>query len=180
MLKNPRRWPTRWRKRWSALVLEPTAGPVLARIHTGPDRGRRRLRTRSQRLRVGGAGRATGLLIMDIRALFDTVPWDLVLRAVEHHSREPWVLLYVKRWLEAPLRLPDSTISEQTMGTPGFRHFTLAGQSFHALRVDAWMARAYPAITFERSAMTRSCAAAARPRPSSSRTGSLQAGGVRA
>jgi retron-type reverse transcriptase len=55
---------------------------------------------------------------MDIRAFFDTVPWDLVLRAVKHHSREPWVLLYVKRWLEAPLQLPDGTISERTMGTP--------------------------------------------------------------
>jgi RNA-directed DNA polymerase len=28
------------------------------------------------------------------------------------------VLLYVKRWLEAPLQLPDGTISERTMGTP--------------------------------------------------------------
>ena len=37
------------------------------------------------------------------------------------------MLLYVKRWLEAPLQLPDGTISERTMGTPQVRqpHFVL-------------------------------------------------------
>ena len=88
---------------------------------------------------------------MDIRAFFDTVPWDLVLRAVKYHCREPWVLLYVKRWLEAPLRLPDGTISERTMGTPqGSAISPLLANLFMHYAFDAWMARAYPAVTFER------------------------------
>ena len=88
---------------------------------------------------------------MDIRAFFDTVPWDLVLRAVKYHCREPWVLLYVKRWLEAPLQLPDGTISERTMGTPqGSAISPLLANLFMHYAFDAWMARTYPAVTFER------------------------------
>ena len=55
---------------------------------------------------------------MDIRAFFDTVPWDLILKAVKHHTQKPWILLYVKRWLEAPLQQPDGTIARRTTGTP--------------------------------------------------------------
>ncbi|MDQ1394135.1 MAG: RNA-directed polymerase, partial [Acidimicrobiaceae bacterium] len=49
---------------------------------------------------------------------FDTVPWDLVVKAVEAVTDCPWVLLYVKRWLAAPLRLPDGTVVERKQGTP--------------------------------------------------------------
>ena len=55
---------------------------------------------------------------LDIQKFFDTVPWDLVLRAVEHHTGERWILLYVKRWLHAPLCGQDGTLTERTMGTP--------------------------------------------------------------
>jgi RNA-directed DNA polymerase len=41
----------------------------------------------------------------DIRKFFDSVPWDLVLKAVQAHTDRPWVVLYVKRWLAAPLAL---------------------------------------------------------------------------
>jgi RNA-directed DNA polymerase len=61
------------------------------------------------------------------------------------------VLLYVKRWLEAPLQLPDGTISERTMGTPqGSAISPLLANLFMHYAFDAWMARAYPAVTFER------------------------------
>jgi len=38
---------------------------------------------------------------------FDTVPWDLTLKAVAHHTDRAWILLYVERWLRAPLQLED-------------------------------------------------------------------------
>ena len=40
---------------------------------------------------------------LDVQKFFDTVPWDLVVRAVEAVTDCRWVLLYVKRWLRAPL-----------------------------------------------------------------------------
>src|SRR5262249_49628039 len=49
---------------------------------------------------------------------FDTVPWDLMVKAVEAVTTERWVLLYIKRWLKAPLQYPDGTVVERDKGTP--------------------------------------------------------------
>ena len=46
----------------------------------------------------------------DIRAFFDSVPHDLMLKAVAHHTDERWVLLSIQRWLKAPMQMPDGTI----------------------------------------------------------------------
>jgi len=58
------------------------------------------------------------LIDIDVQKFFDTVPWDLVLKAVEAVTTVPWVLLYVKRWLAAPLQHSDGTLIERKMGTP--------------------------------------------------------------
>ena len=55
---------------------------------------------------------------LDVQKFFDTVPWDLVLKAVRAVTDCAWVLLYVERWLAAPLQLPDGTLVERTRGTP--------------------------------------------------------------
>ncbi|TVZ00505.1 hypothetical protein EAS64_38485 [Trebonia kvetii] len=55
---------------------------------------------------------------LDIRKFFDSVPWDLIVKAVEANTALPWAVLYVKRWLAAPLRLPDGTLQERDRGTP--------------------------------------------------------------
>jgi retron-type reverse transcriptase len=47
------------------------------------------------------------VLDLDIQAFFDTVPHEPILKAVAHHTELPWVLLYVRRWLTAPLQQPD-------------------------------------------------------------------------
>ena len=54
---------------------------------------------------------------LDIRAFFDSIPHSLLLKAVSKHTDLPWVLLYVKRWLEAPLQREDCTIVERDRGT---------------------------------------------------------------
>jgi RNA-directed DNA polymerase len=41
---------------------------------------------------------------LDVQKFFDTVPWDLVLKAVGAVTTTAWVLLYVRRWLAAPLQ----------------------------------------------------------------------------
>ncbi|HYB24299.1 MAG TPA: hypothetical protein VED41_10905, partial [Solirubrobacteraceae bacterium] len=45
-------------------------------------------------------------------------PWELTVRAVRSVTDCPWVLLYVKRWLAAPLQRPDGTLVERDKGTP--------------------------------------------------------------
>jgi RNA-directed DNA polymerase len=37
---------------------------------------------------------------------------------VEANTSLPWVVLYVKRWLQAPLQLPDGTLQKRDRGTP--------------------------------------------------------------
>ncbi|MFJ5157306.1 reverse transcriptase domain-containing protein [Streptomyces sp. NPDC088353] len=46
---------------------------------------------------------------LDVQKFFDSVRWDLLVKAVEAHTDAVWVVLYVKRWLSAPLQLPDAT-----------------------------------------------------------------------
>jgi group II intron reverse transcriptase/maturase len=58
------------------------------------------------------------LLDLDIRSFFDSVPHDLLLKAVAHHTQERWVLLYVERWLKAPMQMPDGTLVARERGTP--------------------------------------------------------------
>ncbi len=55
---------------------------------------------------------------LDIRAFFDSVPHDLLLKAVAHHTDERWVLLYIARWLTAPMQMPDGTMVAREKGTP--------------------------------------------------------------
>ena len=46
------------------------------------------------------------------------MPWDLVVRVVQANTDLPWVVLYVRRWLEAPLQLPGGTLRQRDRGTP--------------------------------------------------------------
>jgi hypothetical protein len=55
---------------------------------------------------------------LDVERFFDSVPWELVVKAVATRSTDPWVLLYVTRWLAAPLRLPNGALQQRDRGTP--------------------------------------------------------------
>jgi len=55
---------------------------------------------------------------LDIRAFFDSIPHSLLLKAVSKHTDLRWVLLYVQRWLKAPLQQVDGTLVERDRGTP--------------------------------------------------------------
>ena len=82
---------------------------------------------------------------LDIQKFFDSVPWDLVVKAVEAVCDLPWVLLYVRRWLEAPLVLPDGTVQSRERGTPqGSAVSPVLANLFLHYAFDAWMAREFP------------------------------------
>jgi RNA-directed DNA polymerase len=72
------------------------------------------------------------VLDLDIRAFFDSVPHDLLLKAVAHHTQERWVLLYIERWLKAPMQMPDGTLVARERGTP-------QGSPISPLLVNAFM-----------------------------------------
>jgi RNA-directed DNA polymerase len=91
------------------------------------------------------------VLDLDIRAFFDTVPWELILKAVARHTDERWVLLYVQRWLHAPLQVADGTLVERDRGTPqGSAVSPVLANLFMHYAFDGWMQREFPRIPFER------------------------------
>ena len=76
------------------------------------------------------------VLDLDVRAFFDSVPHDLLLKAVAHHTDERWVLLYIERWLKAPMQMPDGTLVAAREGNPArLPDLAVARQPVHALRV---------------------------------------------
>jgi len=90
---------------------------------------------------------------LDVQKFFDTVPWDLVVKAVEAVCDCPWVLLYVKRWLTASLRLPDGTLVERERGTPqGSAVSPVLANLFMHFAFDQWLTRKFPGVLFERYA----------------------------
>jgi RNA-directed DNA polymerase len=95
--------------------------------------------------------RADWVIDLDIRAFFDTVPWDLMLKAVAHHTDQRWILLHVERWLKAPLQRQDGTLVARNRGTPqGSAISPLLANLFMHYAFDAWMVREFPSIQFER------------------------------
>src|SRR5262249_38710300 len=85
------------------------------------------------------------------KAFFDSVPWDLILKAVEHHTDQKWILLYVRRWLQAPIQQQDGTLVTRDRGTPqGSGISPLLANLFMHYAFDSWMARVFPTIPFER------------------------------
>jgi RNA-directed DNA polymerase len=45
------------------------------------------------------------VLEFDIKGLFDNIDHDLLMRAVEKHTRNKWVKLYIKRWLTSHVKV---------------------------------------------------------------------------
>jgi group II intron reverse transcriptase/maturase len=93
------------------------------------------------------------VLDLDLRAFFDSVPHDLLLKAVAHHTDERWVLLYIERWLRAPMQMPDGTLMPREKGTPqGSPISPLLANLFMHYAFDRWMDREFPGCPFERYA----------------------------
>ncbi len=85
------------------------------------------------------------MLDIDIKAFFDSIDHELLLRAVRRHTDCLWVRLYVERWLKAPMQREDGTIEPREAGTPqgGVVSPILANLFLH-YAFDMWMARTLP------------------------------------
>jgi len=91
------------------------------------------------------------VLDLDIRAFFDSVDHDLLIKAVQANTDDAWVVLYVRRWLTAPMVHPDGSVQDRGRGTPqGSAVSPVLANLFLHYAFDAWMAREFPAVTFER------------------------------
>ncbi len=93
------------------------------------------------------------VLDLDIKAFFDSIDRTLLMRAVRKHTDCPWVLLYIARWLTAPMQMEDGSLVARERGTPqGGVISPLLANLFLHYAFDMWMRRNHPDIPFERYA----------------------------
>ena len=133
------------------LYLEPKIDPIFLEASYGYRPGKSAIEA------VGQARKRCWkydyVIDLDIKGLFDNIDHELLMKAVRKHVEEPWILLYIERWLKAPFQTKEGEIIPRTAGTPqgGVISPILANLFMH-YAFDLWMARAYPGVPFERYA----------------------------
>ena len=93
------------------------------------------------------------VLDLDIKGFFDNIPHDKLMLAVEKHVKCKWHLLYIRRWLKAPVQNRDGAKTERPKGTPqGAVISPLLANLFLHYCMDSWLKLYYPQCPFERYA----------------------------
>jgi RNA-directed DNA polymerase len=133
------------------LYLEPEVEPVFHQDSYGyrPRRSAHdALRTCRQR-----CWKYDWALDLDLKSFFDSLDHSLVLRAVAHHTNLRWILLYVERWLKAPLQFENGTLKVRDRGSPqGSAISPVLANIFLHYALDLWFGREFPDVPFERYA----------------------------
>lgn len=94
---------------------------------------------------------------LDIKGFFDNIDHELMIKALELHIDTKWEMLYIKRWLVAPVQTKDGII-QRDRGTPqGGVISPLLANLFLHYAMDSWMSKNYPTIPFERYADDAVC-----------------------
>jgi RNA-directed DNA polymerase len=95
------------------------------------------------------------MIDLDVQKFFDSVPWDLMVKAVQANTthEQRWIVLYVRRWLAAPILMPDGRLADRDRGTPqGSAISPVLANLFMHYAFDTWLEREFPAVRFERYA----------------------------
>jgi RNA-directed DNA polymerase len=131
--------------------LEPRIDPIFHESSFGyrPGRGAHDALAQAR----ANCWRMKWVIDMDIKAFFDEIDHGLLMLALQRHTTEKWVLLYVGRWLTAPMERPDGTLAQRNMGTPqGGVISPLLANLFLHYAFDMWMRKSHPKFPFERYA----------------------------
>ena len=93
------------------------------------------------------------VLDLDIKGFFDNIDQNLLMRAVKKHAKDRWNILYIERWLKAPMQDENGRLVPREKGTPqgGVASPLLANLFLH-YAFDRWLATNYPQVVFERFA----------------------------
>lgn len=98
--------------------------------------------------------RASWVIDLDIKSFFDSIDHGLMVKALRYFTKQKHILLYVKRWLKAPIQLQDGRVMENnSRGTPqgGVISPVLANIFLHVV-FDKWFEINFPDCEFERYA----------------------------
>jgi len=98
------------------------------------------------------------VLDLDIKGFFDNISHELMLKAVKKHTEDRWVVLYIERWLKAPVKERDKEQTHPEKGTPqGGVISPLLANLFLHYAFDKWMERTFPLTPFARYADDAVC-----------------------
>jgi len=93
------------------------------------------------------------LIEYDIKGLFDNINHEKLMKAVKRHVQEKWILLFIQRWLVAPIQYKDGALKERTKGTPqGGVVSPLLSNLFLHYAIDMWITRQHPEAPWARYA----------------------------
>ncbi|MGN4068046.1 group II intron reverse transcriptase/maturase [Burkholderia gladioli] len=106
--------------RIAQMVVRRYLEPILEPVFHYDSYGYRPGRSAHQALAVARqrCWRADWVLDLDIKGFFDNIDHQLLMRALRRHTNCKWVLLYVERWLVAPVCMPDGALVSRDRGTP--------------------------------------------------------------
>jgi len=141
--------------RIAQMVVKRYLEPILEPLFHEDSYGYRPGRSAHQALSVARqrCWRYDWVLDLDIKGFFDNIDWNLLMRAVRRHTDCKWVLLYIERWLKAPVSMPDGTLMSREKGTPqGAVVSPILANLFLHYAFDRWMKEKHPDIPFERYA----------------------------
>ncbi len=141
--------------RIAQMVVRRHLEPILEPVFHADSYGYRPGRSAHQALSVARqrCWRYDWVLDLDVKGFFDTIDWNLLMRAVRRHTDCKWVLMYIERWLKAPVRMPDGTLVSGEQGTPqGAVVSPILANLFLHYTFDRWLQTHYPHIPFERYA----------------------------
>lgn len=80
------------------------------------------------------------VLEFDIQGLFDNIRHDLLMKAVQKHTQCKWVLLYIERWIKAPMQEEDGKLMARHCGvTQGSVISPVLSNLFLHYVFDVWM-----------------------------------------
>jgi len=91
---------------------------------------------------------------LDIKEFFEDINHELLHKALKLHVSQRWVLVYIRRWLESSVQLPDGTLLPSSgKGTPqGGVISPLLANLFMHYCFDKWLKIHYPEIEMVRYA----------------------------
>ena len=85
------------------------------------------------------------LLEYDIKGLFDNINHEKLMKVVRGHVKEKWQIMYIERWIQAPVQFKDGNLEQRTSGTPqGGVISPLLSNLFMHYAFDEWMKRFNP------------------------------------
>lgn len=141
--------------RIAQMVVRRHLEPILEPVFHDDSYGYRPGRSAHQALTVARqrCWRSDWVLDLDIKGFFDNIDHQLLMRALRRHTNCKWVLLYIERWLVAPVCMPDGVQVARDQGTPqGAVVSPILANLFLHYAFDNWMSRNHPNVQFERYA----------------------------